>query len=228
MPTDADHEALRESAREWIRPGFRSREELAEDLAAYRDDLALPDKVKLSLARSVVDHEWAARLAEEATWTEPGDYSRVQAAFDELALQGVVGRMNFTCCQTCGTAEIDDERTPKPPEEVAADNGYPFHEWGYTFFHEQDAERLGEEPADLYLSYSTFRPAFDIDPELMARARDGDTEALSEVVRQSDLTVGRLIVSALSRQGLSVEWPEDTSQRIRVTGLRWRKPLPAD
>lgn len=224
--SEATLEELRRTAREWIATGFHEREGLAEALVEFRDDLELPDG-GLAMARAAVAEEWAARLAVESSWAGQGDYARVQAAFDDLAGQGIVGRMNFTCCQTCGTAEIDDERTPRTHEEAAADDGYPFHEWGYTFFHQQDAERLANEPADLYLSYSTFRPAPDLDPVLLARADDGDHAAQDEAVRQSDLSVGRQVVAALERQGLTVEWPEDPATRIRLAGLRWRKPLPA-
>ncbi len=226
VPTDSDREAFREAARERIRPGFMDLDGVAETLVEYLEDVELPEDVMLELARATVAEEWAARLAEQATWTEPGDYARVQAAYDDLAGQGIVGRMNFTCCQTCGTDEIDDERTPRSSEEVEADAGYGFHEWGYTFFHQQDAERLADEPAVLYLSYSTFLPAPEVDPDLIARAGDGDADARSEVVQLSDLAAGRAVAAALTRQGLSVDWAEDTSQRIRVTDLRWRKPLP--
>lgn len=218
---------LREAAHERIASGFWSRAGLAEELAEYRDDIELPDDVKLTLARTAVAEEWEARLALEATWTEPGDYARVQAAFDDLATQGIVGRMNFTCCQTCGNAEIDDERTPRSEADTAADGGYGFDEWGYTFFHQQDADRLADEPADLYLSYSAFRPPAGLDPELFDRAREGDDAAREQIIGESELAVGRLVAAALARQGLSVDWPEDTSQRILITGLHWRKPLPA-
>ncbi|MDI9902924.1 hypothetical protein QM716_24015 [Rhodococcus sp. IEGM 1409] len=92
----------------------------------------------------------------------------------------------------CGTTEIDDERTPSEPDE----NGYPFAQWAYTFFHMQDAERLGDETAKAH------------------------------VIAQTDQTVGRQVADALRAQGLSVDWNGDNNQRIRVTDVRWRKPLP--
>ena len=222
----ADREALRETARQRIRSGFVERDGLAEALTEYHDDIELPAAVMLAAAQEAVDAEWAARLAEQASWTEPGDYQRVAAAFDELAGQGIIGRMNFTCCQTCGHAEIGDERTPRSAEEAGASEGYPFREWGYTFFHEQDAERLADEPADLFLAYGTFCPAPGVDPDLVAMGCEDEGEEQDEVARQSALIVGRLIVAALRRQGLAVDWPEDVSHRICVTDLRWRMPLP--
>jgi len=70
-------------------------------------------------------------LAEQQKWREPGDYDRMAAAFARIQQQGVPARMNFTCCQTCGIDEIDDERTPL---RRAAAGEYPWREWGYTFF----------------------------------------------------------------------------------------------
>ncbi len=147
----------------------------------------------------------------------------MQAAFDELEADRVVARMNFTCCNTCGTTEIDDERTPDPD---AAEGAYPFQEWAYAFFHSQDAERLADTPADLYLTYSSFRPAPDIDPELMARARAGDEDARKQVVSHTDATVGRIVVDALTARGLTPVWSGDPAQRIAVPITDWRKPLP--
>lgn len=219
--------AYREAARERIRSGFvADRDALVDDIVGLIDDVDVPDgRARVEAAAAVAD-EWTARLEEQATWTEPGDYSRVQAAFDELAAEGIVGRMNFTCCQTCGTDEIDDERTPLGPGEQPVRPNYPFREWGYTFFHQQDAESLGEEPAVLYLSYSCFLPAPSVDAQLVDLMLTGDEGARGAVVRESDLAVGRRVVAALQRQGLTVDWPEDTSTRIRILDVLWRMPLP--
>ena len=71
----------------------------------------IPDEVAHALAQQAVDEQWAARPAEQAGWTEPGDYTRVQAAFDLLAADGILARMTFTCCPNCGHTEIADERS---------------------------------------------------------------------------------------------------------------------
>jgi hypothetical protein len=190
---EAAREELRESARERIAPGFAPRADLPEALLEYHDDLDVPDEVAYALAQQAVDEQWAARLAEQAGWTEPGDYTRVQAAFDLLAADGILARTNITCCQNCGHTEIADERSD---------------EWGYTFFHEQDAERLADEPADLYLAYGWFEPAAGVDPGLVERAEAGDEEAGTAVARASSLAVGRLVVRALrarAERGLAGE-----------------------
>jgi len=215
---------LRETARSWIRPGFRDRDGMAEELVEFLDDVEAPEAVVLVGARRVVDEEWQHRLDEQARWTEPSDYDRLSRAFGRLAEVGVLGRMSFTCCQTCGNTEIDDERTPLP---TAAEGDYPFREWAYTFFHQQDAERLADDDPTLFLSYSAFRPAPGLDADLVQRARAGDEEAKAEVHRQTDATVGRLVTDALIAEGIRVDWNGDTRQRIAVRHVDWRKPLPA-
>jgi hypothetical protein len=221
--TDEQLAELRETARSWIAPGFQQRDGMAAELAEYHDDIEAPDEVKLAAAETVVEEEWQRRLDEQATWTGRGDYERLVSAFDALAVDGVLGRMNFTCCQTCGSTEIDDERTPIAD---AAEGTYPFREWGYTFFHQQDTERLTDAGAVLYLTYSTFRPAPGLDEDLLARARGGDDAAREEVVRQSDVAVGHRVADALQAAGLTVDWNGENTKRIAVTDLDWRKPLP--
>lgn len=214
---------LRETAREWIRSGFHGRADLPAELAEYRDDFDVEPAVVLRAATSIVEEEWAARLAEQRTWVGDSDYAKVSRAFDALAGRGIVARMNFACCQTCGTAEIDDERTPvDDPGE-----GYPFREWGYTFFHQQDAERLGDGPCDLYLSYSVFAPAPDLGGLDLARLREGG-DAAQDVIRRSEVAVATAVADALRAEGLEVAWDGSTASRILVSIPDWRKPLPED
>jgi hypothetical protein len=220
---EADVQQLRETARARILAGFVEYDGFAEQLAEYHEDLSDDPDLLLGAAHRVVDAEWLRRLDEQATWTRPGDYERLAAAFDDLSSHGLVGRMNFTCCQTCGTTEIDDERSPL---EGAAEGEYPFAEWAYTFFHQQDAERLADQDALLMLTYSSWRPAPDLDVELLERAKAGDPAAREEVVRETDAVVGRQVHAALVAAGLEVEWNGEPGRRIAVRLRDWRKPLP--
>lgn len=215
-PDEPLEESIREAAHMFVVPGFLTRAEATE---AVREFLELDEDDHRPA--SAVEAVWRVRLAEQQGWSGPGDYQRLAAAFARLGELGVLGRMNFTCCQTCGTAEIDDERTP-------ADDGggYPWREWAYTFFHEQDAERLIESPAILFLSYSAFRPAPDLDPALVQAARAGDEDARRSVVRETDASVGRTVANAVRETGLHVDWDGDPGQRIAVHISDWRKPLP--
>lgn len=105
--------------------------------------------------------------------------------------------MDFTCCRTCGLAEIGDEVPP----------GESRH--GFVFFHQQDSERLADPQATLFLAYGPMTPP-----------QDGDDTG-------PWLAVGRQVAQALTAEGLRVEWDEDPDRRIEVRGLDWRRRLPA-
>lgn len=210
---------LREAARLAVLPGFVSLDEAVEEVRDYLE-LDVDDP----RPRQVVAEVWSRRKAEEATWVGGSDHARLAGAFTELEVKGLVARMNFTCCNTCGTAEIDDERTPL---DAVTPGEYPFREWAYTFFHQQDAELLAEMPATLHLTYSSFRPAPDTDPGLLAVARTGDQRARRQLMAQTDVAVGHLVATSLRSHGLDVEWSGDIGQRIAVTVHAWRKPLPS-
>ncbi|MEU4393299.1 hypothetical protein [Kribbella sp. NPDC023855] len=137
-------EALRDQVVLWVLPGFNTRSEVLEQAREFRDDDEMP--VTDRELKRLVDDVWQARLTEQQTWPDPTDADKVAAAFAELDDAGVVARMNFTCCQTCGVAEIDDERPADRPS------------FGYVFFHQQDSERLADPGARLYLAYGTFDP----------------------------------------------------------------------
>ncbi|MGC5165328.1 DUF6891 domain-containing protein [Luteimicrobium sp. DT211] len=209
---------LEERAEELLLPGFRTMQETVDALREefeLDDDDPRPSRTVASVRR--------ARLAEQESWAGASDHDRLVEAFRTLGEMGIVGRMAFACCQTCGTAEIDDERTADPD---AWPEAYPWREWGYTFFHEQDADRLATEPADLYLTFSTWRPAPGLAPELLTRARNGDDDARREVFRESDARVGQQVADAVRRVGLEVDWSGDPAQRIAVRVDRWRRRLP--
>ena len=143
-PDPAVLEELRDQVVLWVLPGFNTRADVLEHAREFRDDDEMP--VTDRQLEQVVDDVWQTRLAEQQSWTERTDADKVAAAFAELDAAGVVARMNFTCCQTCGVAEIDDERPADRPSS------------GYVFFHQQDSERLADAGAQLFLAYGTLDP----------------------------------------------------------------------
>lgn len=209
-------EDLAEQAKRAILPGFMDRDGAIERV---REALELDEQDPRSAA--AVGSVWAQRKAEEASWSGASDYDRLRAAFDDLQADGVVARMNFACCNTCGTDEIDGERTP-----LGVGEGYGYRESAYTFFHEQDADGLADTPATLFLTYSAWRSATDLDPDLLAAARAGDATARAEVVAVTDGRVGARVAAALRDRGLVVAWDGNPKQRIAVQISDWRKPLP--
>ncbi|MEV8373679.1 hypothetical protein AB0P21_13120 [Kribbella sp. NPDC056861] len=137
-------EELRDQVVLWVLPGFNTLDDVLEYAQDFRDGEELP--VTDHQLEQLINDVWQTRLAEQQTWTGPTDADKVEAAFTALDAAGVVARMNFTCCQTCGVTEIDDERPTDRPST------------GYVFFHQQDSERLADGGAHLYLAYGTLDP----------------------------------------------------------------------
>jgi len=131
-----------EHARWLILPGFTrfdaAVEELTEWVADSEDEPAQDSAIKsaedvhASTVPALVRQLWDARESEQRNWPDITDADRLAAAFASLESEGIIARMNFTCCQTCGFAEIGDE---VPDGQTMS---------GFVFFHEQDAERLTE------------------------------------------------------------------------------------
>ncbi len=95
-------------------------------------------------ARRILEEETAVYHHDAAGWPDVTDHDRLEQAFATLESQGVVCRQNFTCCGTCGVAEIGDEM------QAARERGAAVN--GYAFFHMQDTERA-VEGGGLWLNY---------------------------------------------------------------------------
>jgi hypothetical protein len=216
---DGGIEDLRRFARTLIIPGFQPLDMVLEYVRDWVDD---GGQISLAEAEAATRELWNARLAEQAQWTETGDYDRLLRAYADLDRQGILGRMNFACCRNCATAEIDFERTlhPDPPD------WYRYREWGYVYFHQQDAEALAEENGQLLFGFSSFRALPDTPQALLDAAAAGDAAAEAEIDDRRNNEVGRRVVEAFERRGLNVRWGGHHSARIGVTIDRWRKPLP--
>jgi len=57
------------------------------------------------------------------------DRYRVKRAFEVLRKKGYFARMNFSCCGSCGTSEID---------QIFQDNPEKYPDEKYVFYHNQD------------------------------------------------------------------------------------------
>ncbi|MFF4354510.1 DUF6891 domain-containing protein [Streptomyces sp. NPDC001530] len=121
LPADV-REEVEERVRELLRCGYDDRARLAEDAEECLVDGDYRP-VSKPQARELVDRLWLERLAEQETWEGVTDPERVTRAFEALDADGITARENFTCCRTCGTAEIADER-----REAAR---------GFVYFHSQ-------------------------------------------------------------------------------------------
>ncbi|MDQ2756128.1 MAG: hypothetical protein M3Y71_06125 [Actinomycetota bacterium] len=175
---DEQLEWLEESARELVAPALLGQDEVREALVGqYVED----DELDLTDADvgSVVELVWSERLRVEATWTDEGDYGRVRDAFAALETDGIVARMSFTCCQTCGHAEIDGERG------VASR--------GYVFFDQQDAERLAPGGSDLFLAFG----GYEVPDEVVAGEVVAALTTQGLAVEWDGTAAQRVLVSAV-------------------------------
>lgn len=129
--------------------------------------------------------------------------SALSTAFDALASIGVVGRENFTCCGTCGAAEIGDERDES-------------REWrGYVYYHQQDAERIGEDRST-YIGYGAFLDAY-----LSEESWNALSDAQKET-RYEQITVSLMndeVIPLLEQHGIEVEWNRDLDKRILLSNV---------
>ena len=203
-----------EYAESQVWPGFRTRAEAVESVVGYFADSTGPtDEVTVD---AIVARVWEQRQAVQATWSDPGDWGRLAAAFAELERSGWVARMDFTCCQTCGHAEIGDERTGG--------------EHSYVFFHAQDTEHLADPGPNLYVSYSYFETHPGVDRDLADAAENtGEPELRGRAAEQDariETAVGATLVECLRRHGLQVEWDGSHETRPFIPLRDWRKPLP--
>ena len=100
-------------------------------------------EVEEQSVEQLVDQAIRAHHAKQATWTEPTDCDKLDTAFATMEARGLVARQNFTCCNTCGRAEIWDEI-------VAAEESREVI--GYAFYHMQDTESA-VEGGSIYIKY---------------------------------------------------------------------------
>ncbi|MYS39982.1 hypothetical protein GTY23_01700 [Streptomyces sp. SID5998] len=119
---DAERDELTQRVREVLVGGYASRDQLAELAEEY---LVTEDRrpVSREQARALADRMWRERVAEQAAWRGETDPERLARAFAALEAAGITARENFTCCRSCGTAEIGAESAPDAR--------------GFVYFHSQ-------------------------------------------------------------------------------------------
>ncbi|THA68241.1 hypothetical protein E6R60_31435 [Streptomyces sp. A0642] len=124
-PAPEIREQVEERVRELLRGGYGGVAELAESAEDYlvKDGV---HPVTLAQARQLVERLWLERVEEQRLWTDVTGADRVERAFAVLDGRGITAREHFSCCRSCGLAEIhadgrDDAR-------------------GFVFFHMQGTE----------------------------------------------------------------------------------------
>lgn len=133
-------EEIREHIDRRIAEGFDTAEDIAQSAAEYFE-LEGKDRLLSSLVREAMDRQ----LQSQQKWPSVTDCDRLDGCFAELEKDGIVARQNFTCCQTCGHAEIGDQILEAQKKGAVS---------GYTFYHQQDTERAAEG-GGVYLAYGS-------------------------------------------------------------------------
>ncbi|MFF9146028.1 DUF6891 domain-containing protein [Streptomyces sp. NPDC014861] len=156
-----ERKALEGRVREVLVGGYTSRAALAE---LAEDYLVTEDRRPVSRAQAaaLADRLWLERVAEQADWRGETDPERLTRAFAALQEAGITSRENFTCCRSCGQAEIGAEGGPDAR--------------GFVYFHTQctDSAAAGHGLTLLY-------GGFDGSPETTASIGQEVVAALAAV-----------------------------------------------
>ncbi|MCT9079137.1 DUF6891 domain-containing protein [Streptomyces fulvoviolaceus] len=113
--------------REMLADGYLAIKELIRETVYLVEDGLSPAQ-----AGEIVERLWLEHVDEQETWTGPTDPDRLERAFADLERTGIVARENFTCCRSCGMAEIGAET--EDPEGTR----------GFVFFHHQGTRSASE------------------------------------------------------------------------------------
>ncbi|MDO5067342.1 MAG: hypothetical protein Q4D96_08700 [Propionibacteriaceae bacterium] len=186
-----------------------------DQLSLYREGMEYSlDEEEMTTAevRAVVEHLLEARRSQQAAFGDLGA-SKLQRAFDALREARIVAEMDFTCCGTCGAAEIGEK------EYEAGE----LDQWlGYVFFHSQDTESLLED-GHVYLNYGIFWPAHLSEAEFSALSeKERDQLYESDTIQ----LMNEVVIPILERHDITVVWNRDMGTRIRLEGVEWYVPAP--
>lgn len=153
---------MRERIESEVASGFYDEDVILKNLPEHFEDEIDPAAVRREaprLLRAVL----AAHAAAEANWPAITDCDRLDAAFEALEAKGIVARHNFTCCMTCGSAEIG--------EEIAAAQAIGVPAYGYAFYHMQDTDSA-VAGGGIYIAYGALEEgeaaALDVAREIVS------------------------------------------------------------
>jgi hypothetical protein len=125
---DEMQQAITEMIQERINEGFETYEEMVENAQQVFDEVEAVEY----LARAITKQLLLDYYQTQRTWIQPTDCDRLDQAFAELEMRGIIARQNFACCSNCGHGEIWDEIEQARSEDRKV--------IGYTFYHLQDTE----------------------------------------------------------------------------------------
>lgn len=143
-----------------VASGYYTSEEIITNACDYVEGELSRDEAE-RVARERLPGLIVAHTNDARNWPFLTDCDRLDEAFADLELSGIVTRQNFTCCGTCGVAEIGDEMAAVEAEGIAVR--------GYSFFHMQDTDSA-VDGCGLYLNYGSVeegeQAALDVGSEI--------------------------------------------------------------
>ena len=154
--------------------------------------------------RAIAQYLIDARRAQQAGFGE-APASNLDRAFEALRRAHVVAEQDFTCCGTCGHAEIEGDQD----------------DLGYVFFNQQDTENLVEDGSTC-LSYGIFWPAHISEEEYNALSNSQREELYDATTINLMKTV---VIPILQEHGMGVSWNGNMDTRILITDVEWYVPL---
>ncbi len=197
--TDEQEAEFRELAWSWILIGQTDPAEFVDYCLDDQDDYPLTQEETAEAFEFLV----AARREQQDYWTDEETTPPLMGAFAALAEIGVLARAGFTCCGTCGNAEIGDERDDS-------------RVWrGYVFYHSQDAESMIEERST-YVGYGAFLSAYLSEDEWNALDGAGQDEFYERITL--DL-MNQEVIPTLQVHGVEVEWDGNFDTRILLNNV---------
>ncbi|MBD0674344.1 DUF6891 domain-containing protein [Streptomyces sp. CBMA156] len=132
-----ERQGVEERLRLSLACGYTDRAQLAEQAEEY---LVSGDRRPLSRpqAEQLADRLWLERVGEQTGWVGETDPERLTRAFAALDADGITAREDFSCCRSCGEAEIGAAGSPDAR--------------GFVYFHSQATESaaLGQGLSLLY------------------------------------------------------------------------------
>lgn len=161
------------------------------DYATYREHILV------EFDRLLEEHE-----AESATWPEPTDCDRLNAATVDLNERGIVLWAPSPCCDTCTMAEFPDHVDKLMAEDPTLADRFR----GYAFFIDQTMNESLQDRTEIavFLGYG-------LTIEVPEEEYEAGAVAIGEEVRE-----------CLEASGLDVDWDGTIGKKIGLS-LNWQK-----
>ena len=151
QPLDNVIADLRTAIHHDVAGGFVPLSDVVDRAVEYIGDDAPATTVR-ELAERYAREAISEHLAEQAAWPARTDCDRLDDAFAALETEGILTRHDYSCCGTCGAAEIWDELQ----DQLDAGNAVR----GYAFYHQQDTESA-VDGGGVFLNYGAAEDSED-------------------------------------------------------------------